>query len=117
MLIATAQIATPVQRTGPASRAAVPTTAVLSFLVSAVAVGVRRGVSTLQPHLVRPQAAPVVTGDEEPLVEGHAAGGRIGVDLGHPGAHAGREELVVPGAVERVGQVDPPSVPADLHHL
>src|SRR3712207_904672 len=51
---------------------------------SAVAVGVRGGVATLQPGLVGTQAAPVVAVREEALVEGEPAARRVGVHLGHP---------------------------------
>ena len=53
---------------------------------------------------------------EEPRVQGQTAG-RVGVEPGHPCAHPVGVELVVPGAVERVGDVDPPAVAADLDHL
>src|SRR3954469_18644377 len=86
-------------------------------LSSAIAVGVAGRVAALQAGLVRTQAAPVVPVREEPLVGGHPAARRVGIDLRHPGTHARREELVVPRAVERVRDVDAPAVPADLDHL
>ena len=64
------------------------------------------------------QAAEVRAAGEEAVIDAQpAACVRIGVDLGEPGAHAVRVELVVPRPVQRVGQVDPRAVPADLHHL
>ena len=59
----------------------------------------------------------VVAVRKEPRVDGHAAGLRVRVDAGHPGADAVRVEDVVPGRVERVRGVDTPPVPAYLHHL
>src|SRR4029077_14521497 len=60
----------------------------------------------------------VVAVREELLVQAQpAARGRGGVELGEPAAHAVRVELVVPRPVQRVGQVDPLAVPADLAHL
>src|SRR4051812_2575648 len=82
-----------------------------------VAVGVGGGVAALEPYLVWAQSAPIVAGEEEPLVRHEAPDAGIGVELRHPRADTGWEELVVPGAVERVGEVDPPAVAADLHHL
>ena len=52
---------------------------------------------------------------EEPLVQAHPPSGPT--STGHPGADAVGIELVVPGAVQRVGEVDPPPVPAHLDHL
>src|SRR3954470_3940929 len=82
-----------------------------------VAVGVGGGVAALEPYLVWAQSAPVVAGREEPLVGHQASGAGVGVALGHPRADTGWEELVVPGAVAGIGEVDPPAVAADLHHL
>src|SRR5688572_15848997 len=84
---------------------------------SAVAIGVRGGVPTLQAYLVRSPPAEVLAVWEEAVVDAEPAGRGIGVDLRHPGADAVREELVVPGAVQRVGDVDAPAVAADLDHL
>ena len=41
----------------------------------------------------------------------------IDINLRHPSADPVRIELLVPGAIERVGEVDPPPVAADFHHL
>src|SRR5689334_12407814 len=80
---------------------------------SAVAVRVRRGVATLEPDLVRTQPAEVVAMREEPLVDAQPAV-LADVQLRHPGADPVGIELVVPGAVQRVGEVHPLAVPADL---
>src|SRR5215213_5536199 len=61
-------------------------------------------------------AAELLPAGEEPLVQAHLTAG-ADVDLGHPCADAVGMELVVPGAVERVREVDPPSVAAHLDHL
>ena len=62
-----------------------------------VAVGVGGGVAALQPDLVHAQAAEVRAVGEEAVIEAQpAAGVRISVDLGQPGAHPVRVELVVP---------------------
>jgi len=75
-----------VQRSGSVSRGVMPIAVTPEVWESAVAVGVRRGVATLQSHLVRAKAVPVVAGEEEPLVEGRPPGGWISVDLRDPGA-------------------------------
>src|SRR6185503_5787079 len=54
--------------------------------------------------------------DEAPRVERHRAS-FVDVDLRNPAANAFGIELVVPGAIERVRQVHPPAVAADLDHL
>src|SRR4051812_30363194 len=78
------------------------------------AVGIRRAVASLQPDLMREMALRPL--DEEFRVEGDAAL-RIGIELHHPAIEAVVIDLLVDGAVERVGEVDPPPVPADLDHL
>src|SRR5262245_36545020 len=55
-------------------------------------------------------------GDEEARVEGDAAV-RARVELHHPAVDAVRIELRIDRAVERVGEIDALSVPADLDHL
>src|SRR3954468_16217475 len=77
------------------------------------AVGVGRGVSAFQPHLMRSLVAEV---DEEVGVEAHPPLG-VDVQLGHPALDALGIELGVPGQVERIGEVDAPAVAADLDHL
>src|SRR4051794_40012196 len=86
---------------------------VLSASASAVTVRVGRGVAALQSDLVHAQATELLAVREESLVDAEPAVG-VGVELGHPGAHAVRVELVVPRSVQRVGEVDPPAVAADL---
>src|SRR5680860_1142444 len=70
----------------------------------------------LDTDLGHASAAELVAMREEPLFHAHSATG-VDVDLGHPGADAVGVELVVPRAVERVGEVDPASVSAYLDHL
>lgn len=52
---------------------------------------------------------------EEVRIKSHPTG-RVGIDPHHPATHA-RIELVIPATVERIGEVEPPSVAAHLHHL
>src|SRR6202034_193560 len=80
------------------------------------AVGIAGRVAALQPDLVRAAATERVALHEEPLVERDPAAG-VRVYLGHPRADAVRVELLVPRPVQRVGEVDPGAVPADLDHL
>src|SRR5262245_54786502 len=80
---------------------------------SCVAVRVGRRVAARETNLVRAHAAGV---QEESGVQLHAAAGPH-VDFGHPAADAIRVELLVPGRVERVGEVNARAVAADLHHL
>src|SRR6266516_1631968 len=65
-----------------------------------------------------PHAAPTgrIAFDEEALVEADAAA-LADVQLGHPRADAVGVELLVPGAVQGIGEVHALAVPADLHHL
>src|SRR6476619_7089602 len=53
---------------------------------------------------------------EEPLVNAQPDLG-VDVELGHPGADAVGVELLVPRAVERVGEVHPLPVSADIDHV
>src|SRR5215212_1505460 len=78
-----------------------------------IAIGIGRGVTALQPHLMRPLVTEI---EEEVRVEAHAAL-RVGIELDHPALDAVGIELRVPGQVERVGEVDAPAIPADLDHL
>src|ERR1700691_725981 len=71
---------------------------------SAIAVGVRRSVATLQPDLVHPQAAELLAVREKVLVDAQPAV-KIRVELGHPRADTVGVELVVPCPVQRVGEV------------
>src|SRR5262245_64062190 len=55
-------------------------------------------------------------GDEEARIESDAAA-LARVELHHPAVDAVRIELLIDRAVERVGEIDALSVPADLDHL
>jgi hypothetical protein len=54
--------------------------------------------------------------DEEVLIERHPAR-RIGVDLHRPAADALGIVLLVPGGVERVGQVDPNAIADNMRGI
>ena len=82
-----------------------------------IAVGVRRRVATLEAHLVHPAPAKLVSVRKESLVDRQAARHWIGVDLRQPTADALGEELVIPGTVERVGEINPTTIATYLHHL
>ena len=77
----------------------------------------RRAVAALEAHLVRSRGTvgSVVEVDEEVGVDLHPALGRA-VDAQQPRAQPGIE-LVVPGRVERVGDVEPAPVQGQLDHL
>src|SRR5205809_3846595 len=77
------------------------------------AVRVRGRVAAFEADLVRPLALEL---HEEVRVDGQAAAGRR-VKLRRPALDTLGVEDRVPGAVERVGQVDPAAVAADLDHL
>src|SRR5215471_17571901 len=77
-----------------------------------IAERIRRAVSALQPDLMGTQFPEV---HEELWIKGYATR-RIGIDPHHPATHPGIE-LVIPATVERIGEVDTPSVAAHLHHL
>src|ERR1700722_9977703 len=79
-----------------------------------VAVGGRRCATALQPDLVGAQ--PPEVGDEEVLVELEAAV-RFDVRFDHPRADSVGIELVVPGSVERIREVEMATIAADLDHL
>src|SRR5271166_2640458 len=81
---------------------------------SRITVRIRRTVAALQPHLVRQLTFRPV--DEELRIEGHAAT-RLDIELDHPAVETALIELRIDGAVERVGEIDAASVPADLDHL
>src|SRR5207248_10066253 len=74
-------------------------------------------VASLLAHLVRARraAGPLVEVDEEVAVDLHSAV-RVAVHAQEPGAQA-RVELVVPGRVERVGDVKTAPVERELEHL
>src|SRR6516164_8587184 len=78
-----------------------------------VAVRVRRGVSTIQPYLVRSQPVEL---DEELFVELHSAV-RVRVELHHPTLQPVGIDLLVPRRVQRVGEIDTLAIATDLYHL
>src|SRR5690606_10389310 len=75
---------------------------------------VRRAVAAFEPHLVR--AIAVLEPDTELPVELEPAA-RLRAHHHHRTRYAVGVELPVPGAVERVGEVDAFPVAADLDHL
>src|SRR6478752_6411867 len=79
-----------------------------------VAIGVRRAIAALQPDLMRTMR--FWPGDEKPLIERDAALG-LGVELDHPAFDPFRIELIVDRPIERVGEIDPAPIAADLDHL
>src|SRR5258705_4658002 len=83
---------------------------------SGVAVRVAGCIAALEPDLVHTAAAEYVAFEEEPLVEADAAA-LANVELRHPRADAIWVELIVPRAIQRVGEVDAVAVPADFDHL
>src|SRR6266852_6605005 len=83
-----------------------------SLLWLRIAIGIRRTVAAFKPHLVRPvRRRPV---HEEFRIEADPAF-RIGVELDHPSLDAVGIELWIDRAVQRIGEIDPSSVAADLH--
>src|SRR5579883_2134565 len=81
---------------------------------SRIAVRIGRGVAALETHLMRQVAGWPV--DEEVAIQFDAAF-RLGLYLRHPTLEAVRIELRIDRAVERVGEIYPPAVAADLDHL
>src|SRR5829696_718496 len=86
---------------------------VVMMYVSREAVGVGAGVAALQMHLVRTHA---VEFHESRGIEGNAAV-RVGIHLRQPTLDPIGIELVVPYAIERIGDVHALAVTADLDHL
>src|SRR6266478_1314858 len=85
-----------------------------SLVSSRIAIGIRRTVAAFKAHLVRPvRRWPL---HEEFRIEVNAAS-RIRVELDHPSLDAIGIELRIDRAVQRIGEIDAPSVAADLHHL
>src|SRR5258706_4558761 len=84
----------------------------MAISLSGVAVRIRRSVAALEADLVRAHAVGL---EEEPGVQLHAS--RADIDLDHPAADAVRIELVIPGRVETVRELEALAVPADLDHL
>src|SRR5919201_1122486 len=73
---------------------------------------IRRTIPALESDLMRPQLPEVY---KEVRIKGHSPA-RVGIDPHHPATHL-RVKLVIPATVERIGEVDTPSVAAHLHHL
>src|SRR5215831_15912235 len=84
------------------------------LVTSRIAIGIRRAVAALQPHLVR--SVPFRPIDEELGIERDTSRGP-GVELDHPAVDPLRIELRIDRAVERVGEINAPAVATDLHHL
>src|SRR5260370_6177321 len=80
---------------------------------SRIAERVGRGGATLKTNLMRAFA---VEGREEVRVDRHPAGW-LAVDFRDPSPNAVRVELGVPRSVERVRNVNPAAVAAELDHL
>src|SRR5271155_2200234 len=81
------------------------------------AVRVAGRVTALEPDLVDPAAAKFVAVREESDVGDKTARGEVGVKLRHPCSDAVGIKDLVPRRVQRVGDVDPSAVTADLYHL
>src|SRR5206468_12722660 len=84
----------------------------MATALSWIAERIRRTIPTLEPHLMRPQLPKV---HKEIWIKGHPPC-RVGIHPHHPATHAGIE-LVIPATVERIGEVDTPSIAAHLNHL
>src|SRR6476660_1624564 len=80
------------------------------------AVGVARGIPSLEAGLVHSAPTKVVAVREEPRVDGHATCLDVRVNAGHPSAHAIGIEDLIPRRVERVGEIHAPTIAAHLHH-
>ena len=80
---------------------------------SRIAERVGLGVAPLKTDLVN---TIIIRLNEESIVEADAAL-RVDIELRHPTANTRGIELLIPGGVQRVGEVDPFSVPAHLDHL
>src|SRR5680860_914874 len=73
----------------------------------------RRTIAAFETNLVR---AVAVERHEKIRIDFEAAVG-VRVELHHPALHALRVELLVPGVIERVGEIHALAVAAHLHHL
>src|SRR3954452_9028661 len=54
--------------------------------------------------------------DEKFRIEGHPAT-RLHIELDHPSVEAALVELRIDSSIERIGEIDPAAIPADLDHL
>src|SRR5262249_39642799 len=84
----------------------------MATALSWIAERIRRTIPTLEPHLVRPQLPKV---HKEARLQCHPPC-RVGIHPHHPTTHL-RVKLVIPATIERIGEVDAPSVAAHFHHL
>src|SRR5882762_2391068 len=80
---------------------------------SGKAVGIGRGITGLQVNLVGAEVSEL---QKQIGVESNATS-VVGIELCHPAANSVRIELLIPAAVERVGDIDPLPITADLDHL
>src|SRR5262245_51657072 len=78
-----------------------------------VAVRIGRSIAALQPHLVQTRLTCM---QEEVRVQFHATSW-LGIDADHPSFQQVRIELIIPGTIKTVCQVDAFAVAADLNHL
>src|SRR5687768_1332383 len=78
-----------------------------------IAERVRRRITALEPNLVRAVITKLY--EEVGIGAQTAIGGRI--QFGHPPLDAGGVELLIPRDIQRVGDIHPPAVAADLDHL
>src|SRR5262245_17664970 len=81
---------------------------------SRVAIRVGCGVAALQSHLVGQMTYRRLDKESPGQV---ASALELGVDLDHPALDPVGVELRVDRAIERIGEIDPPAVAADLDHL
>src|ERR687889_1784026 len=79
-----------------------------------VAVRVGGRVAALEPYLVRPFT--IIELDEKVGVCGETTF-RVYVHLGDPAVDAIRVELGIPGSIQRVAEIQPAPVAAQLYHL
>src|SRR5262245_41622227 len=82
-------------------------------LRSWITIRVRRAVTAFQTNLM---GSITVKLNEEVLIDRESAV-RISVEFDHPTAYAFRIKLLVPGMIERIGEVDAPTIATYLHHL
>src|SRR5215831_10180174 len=88
-------------------------TSLPSAVLGRITVRVRRRVTALEPHLMRTQAAVL---HEKAWIELHSSV-LTNVQLDQPAADSVWIKLLIPRAIEGVGEVHALAVAADLHHL
>src|SRR5215467_13335377 len=86
----------------------------VDLLTSGVAIGIGGAVAAFEPHLMRAMRG--WPSHKKLGIEGDATIG-AGVELHHPAVDAIRIELGIDGPIERIGEVDPLTITADLDHL